>query len=221
MIGRRLRNGGSVLAAVVAVTGLGLVLVRTANDAPASPVTVSMVDGARAMDRVATVMQTHGRAMLAEGSERADAAMTADGQRWLDDGAGLLTGGRWMSMDPLSPANLATPPAELARQGTWGELTRTAQAMRHVPERASATDLRALRQNGQAMVGEGQAMRWHAHVMSEAVSDMAVRHAGTARNLPDLLAATEELRRAGHGLEATGGRMVAYADRMSASLGAR
>ena len=173
------------------------------------------------MQQAGDAMQAHGRAMLDEGRRSGDQDFETHGEHWLRDVQALVQGGQWMAMNPTAPGSLVSAPGELAAQGSWGELTRTAQAMLHDPSRARSTDLEALRWNGRAMSAEGRTMAEHGRVMVEEAEEMVARHGLVGEAGADLVHAAAAMQRVGGDLEQNGQAMIDYADRLRRSLGYR
>lgn len=218
---RRLRLG-LVGAIIVAVALVAFELAARAGQPATAPLRLaSMADSAQAMQRAGAVMQTHGQVMLDEGRRTGDHDLIAHGEHWRRDGQALMQGGQWLAMNPTAPGNLATAPAELARQGNWGELARTAQAMQHDPTRARATDLEALRWAGLAMRAEGQAMAEHGRVMREEAEVMVTRHGLSGPMAADLHQAARTMGEVGASLTGNGQTMIDYAVQVRRSLGYR
>jgi hypothetical protein len=213
---------GLAIAVALALVGFSIVA-RGARPTSAAqaPRLVSMAESARAMVQAGETMQAHAQAMLTEGQQTGDQDLLAHGEHWLRDGQALVRGGQWMEMNPTAPGSLVSSPSELAAQGSWGELTRTAQAMLHDPSRASSTDLEALRWNGLAMRSEGRNMVEHGRVMVEEVELMVARHGLEGQAATDLRATAATMQQAGGYLEQNGEEMVDYADRLRRSLGYR
>ena len=213
---------GLAIGAAGVVLGLGL-LVQTARPTIAAPPVVSMVEAGRAMEAAGRTMEFHGTAMIEQGRAAGAVDLVAHGEHWKLDGQRAMQGGRWMTMDPLSPGNLVSSPSELGTAGSWGGLTETAQAMLHDPSRSRAVDLGALRRNGLAMRSEGAAMAEHGRVMVEEVEVMMrlSDHRLDATTGDELRAAAVAIERAGRGLEQNGQVMIDHADRMRRSLGYR
>jgi hypothetical protein len=186
-----------------------------------APHLTTMADSAAAMQREAALMQAHGQDMLAEGQRTSNAALVFHGEHWASDGRSVAQAARWMAMDPTAPANLNTPPGQLAAQGTWGSLTQTARAMLHDPSRARSVDLDALRWNGEAMQGEGKHMLEHVRAMNEDLAVMAALHQVDQSTASELRAAVEAVSAAGTHIAQNGRAMVDYADRTRRSLGLR
>lgn len=209
-----------VLALAVAVGLVAFALVaRAVRPGVDQPHLISMQESAKALERAGQVMQTHGQAMLAEGQRTGDQELVAHGEHWLRDGQTLSQRAEWLAMNPLAPSSLVTPPGELSKQGSWGELTRTAAAMLHDPSRARAVDLEALRWNGLAMQAEGRMMAEHGQIMAEEAEVMVVRHRLDGQAAADLRQAAQTLRGVGSHLEGNGQAMIDYADRLRRSLG--
>lgn len=171
------------LAVVMALVGFSLVA-RAARPGVERPRLVSMQESARALERAGQVMQTHGQAMLTLGQRAEDQDLIAHGEHRVRDGQALSQRAQWLAMDPLAPSSLVTSPGELSRQGSWGELTRTAAAMLHDPSRARAVDLEALRWNGLAMQAEGRMMAEHGQLMVEEAELMVARAGQPERGGP-------------------------------------
>lgn len=208
------------VAAVVGLVGFGLVA-RASQPMVEAPRLVSMEEAARAMQTAGAAMQAHGRQMLAESQRTGDQALTAQGEHWLSDGQALDQGGRWMAMNPTAPGSLVTSQRDLAAQGSWSELTRTAQGMLHDPKGAGAADLQALRWNGQAMRAEGKTMAEHGRVMAEEAEAMIARHALPGPAADELRRAARTMREVGGHLESNGQAMLDYAERLRWSMGYR
>ena len=202
--------------------GIGLavgVAARSAQPSVEPPRLVSMTESGQAMQRAGETMQAHAQAMLTEGQRAGDQELLDHGNRWLGDGQALVRGGQWMGMNPTSPASQASSPSELAAQGNWGELTRTAQAMLHDPSQARSVDLEALRWNGLAMRSEGRNVGEHGRVMAEQVEVMVARHGLEGQAVTDLRQTAAEMQQVGGFLEQNGEEMVDYAGRLRRSLG--
>lgn len=211
-----------VLSLAVAVGLVALALVaRAARPGVDQPHLISMQESAEALERAGLVMRTHGQAMLAEGQQTGDQDLLAHGEHWVRDGHTLSQRARWLAMDPLAPSSLVTSPAELSQQGSWGELTRTAAAMLHDPNRARAVDLEALRWNGLAMQAEGRMMAEHGQLMVEETELMVARHQLDELAAADLRQAAQAMREVGGHLQGNGQAMIDYADRLRRSLGYR
>jgi hypothetical protein len=208
------------MAAALTLAAFGA---RAAAAAPTAqtPPPVSMEQSAQALQQAGGVMQAHGQTMLLTGQANDDQDLIEHGEHWLRDGRELVQRGLWLAMDPTSPANLNTSPADLAAQGSWGSLTQTAQAMLHDPSRARELDLQALSWNGQAMRAEGQTMAEHGRVMAEEVELMVVRHGLEGRAATDLRQAARTMQTVGGDLAQNGQRMIDYADRLRRSMGFR
>lgn len=218
----RLGIGVAVVAALALVIfGVVAATRRTSGRTVEQPQLVSMEESARAMQQAGTTMQTHGQAMLEEGRRTNDQDLITHGDHWLRDGAALIQGGQWMAMNPTSPGSLLTSPAELAAQGSWGELNRNAQAMLHDPSKARTVDVEALRWNGLAMRGEGQNMLDHAQIMTEEAELMIERHGLQGQAATDLRAAAATMRQVGGYLMQNGQGMMDYADRIRRSMGGK
>jgi hypothetical protein len=186
-----------------------------------TPHLVSMDESARAMQRADAAMQTHGQAMLDQGQRTGDQDLIAHGEHWLRDGQALAQGGQWMAMNPTAPGSLVSSPSELAAQGNWGQLTRTAQEMLHDPSRARSIDLEALRWNGLAMRAEGRNMAEHGALMIEEVQLMSARHGLDVRAASELSEAVMTMQVVGGHLEQNGQAMIDYADRLRRTMGYR
>ncbi len=215
---------GKLLVGLALVVAVGLValgsIARAARPGVEPPHLVSMGESAQAMLRDGGAMQVHGQAMLDEAGRTGDADLQVHGEHWLRDGQDLVQRARWMSMDPLAPASLVTPPAELSRQGSWGALTQTAAAMLHDPGQARrAVDLEALRWNGEAMRAEGRTMAEHGRVMAEEAEIMVSRHALQGQAATALRQAAQTMQAVGGHLEQNGQGMLDYAARLRRSLG--
>ena len=180
---------------------------------------VDMQQSAAAMQQAGQTMQTHGQAMLDEGQRTGDQDLIAHGQHWLADGQALVQGGQWMAMNPTVPSSLVSDPGELSAQGSWGELSRSAQQMLHDPSDAKELDLEALSWNGEAMQAEGRTMVNHGRLMAEEVELMVERHNLDAPADADLRAAAQTMIDIGGTLEQNGKEMVDYAARIRKSLG--
>lgn len=129
--------------------------------------------------------------------------------------------GRWMGMNPTAPGSLVASPSELAAQGNWDELTRTAQQMLHDPSRAREVDLEALRWNGLAMRAEGRNMLEHSRVMAEDAEVMIARHGLAGQAATELRRAAATMRQPGGYFEQHGQSMVDHADRLRRNMGYR
>lgn len=179
-----------------------------------------MTEAAQAMLRAGGTMQLHGQAMLDAGGQSGNQDLVTHGEHWLRDGQATEQGGRWMAMDPLAPSSLVTPPAELSRQGNWGALTQTAQAMLHDPGQArTALDLQALRWNGLAMQAEGRTMVEHGRVMAEEADSMVAQNLLGGATPVTLRTAAATLVTVGGQLQGNGQAMVDYAERLQRSIG--
>jgi hypothetical protein len=212
------------LAVVVALALVAFsVVVRSAQPASAAetPRLVSMAESAQAMQQAGNMMQSHAQAMLAEGRRTGDQDLVARGEHWLSDGQAMVRGGQWMAMNPTAPGSLVYSPGELSAQGSWGELTRTAQQMLHDPSRAREVDLSALTWNGQAMRAEGRNMLDHGRIMAEEVEIMVARHGVDGQSAADLRQSATTLRQVGGYLEQNCQSMIDYADRLRRSMGYR
>ena len=216
-----------ILAATAIVAAVALVafsiIVRTARPTSAAeaPRLVSMSQSAQAMQQAGNVMQSHAQDMLADGQRAGDQDLITRGEHWLSDGQSLVRGGQWMGMNPTAPGSLIASPSELGAQGSWGELTRTAQAMLHDPTRAREVDLEALRWNGLAMRAEGRNMLDHGRNMADEVEIMIARHGLDGQAAADLRQAAATTRQVGGYLEQNGQSMIDYADRLRQSMGYR
>lgn len=208
----------AAIAVAVALVGFSVVA-RASRPSVERLHLVSMADSAAALQQAGAVMQSHGQTMLAEGQRSGDQDLTAHGQHWLNDGLVLAQRGQWLAMNPLAPSSLVSSPAELSRQGNWGELTRAAEAMLHDPSRARGVDLEALRWNGLAMRAEGQNMADHGRVMVEEAEVMVTRHQLQGQAAADLLQAAQTMREVGGHLTGNGQAMIDYAERLRRSLG--
>lgn len=197
------------------------VAARAARPTAEAPRLVSMAESAQAMQQAGLTMQAHAQAMLAEGQRAGDQDLIGHGEHWLTDGQALVRGGQWMGMNPTSPSSLVSSPSELAAQGSWGELTRTAQTMLHDPSRAREIDLAALRWNGQAMRAEGRNMVEHSRIMIEQAELMIARHGLEGQAATDLRQTAATMQQVGGYLEQNGQSMIDYADRLRRSLGYR
>jgi len=123
-------------------------------------------------------------------------------------------------MDPVAPGGLIVPPSELSRQGTWGSLVQTAQAMIHDPAQArTPVDMEALRWNGLSMQAEGRNMADHGRAMADQVDVMAARHQLDPQKTGALHRAAQTMQTVGGHLEQNGQEMLDYADRLRRSLG--
>ncbi len=193
---------------------------RTSRPTVEAPRLVSMAEGAQALARASDTWRVHAQAMLREGQRTGDQDSIARGEHWLRDSQDLEQRSRWLAMNPTAPGSLLASPSELATQGNWGELTRTAQAMLHDPEGArSAVDLEALRWNGLAMRAEGRLMSEHGRIMAEEAEIMVERHGLEDQAADDLRQAAMSLQQVGGYLERNGQAMIDYADRLRRSLG--
>lgn len=217
------RLNAGVIAAIVAAVALVAGGLAAWAGRPAGPPLrlVSMTESARTMAGAGAVMQAHGQAMLAESERSGSQDLVAAGEHWRRDGQALVQGSRWLAMDPTAPASLATSAAELARQGSWGELVRTTQAMQHDPSQARTTDLEALRWAGLAMRAEGRTMVEHGRVMLAEVDRMTARHGGNDPVMAELRQAAQALGEVGGALEQNGQQMIDYAGRLRRGLGQR
>src|SRR6266567_300038 len=122
----------AAVAVALALVAFGLVA-AAARPREAPPRLASMADAAQALIRDGNVVQAHGQAMLDEAAQTGDADLQYHGQHWLQTGKDMVQRGQWMEMDPLAPGNLVTSPADLSRQGAWGNLPQTAEAMMRDP----------------------------------------------------------------------------------------
>jgi hypothetical protein len=218
---RRISIGLAITVAVaLVILGVATRMARPtiATDAPRL---VSMAESAQAMQQAGNVMQSHAQAMLDEGQRTGDQYLVARGEHWLSDGQAMVRGGQWMAMNPTAPGSLVSSPSELSAQGSWGELTRTAQQMLHDPSRAREIDLSALMWNGQAMRAEGRNMLDHGRIMAEEAEVMIARHGVDGQAATDLRQSAATLRQVGGYLEQNGQSMIDYADRLRRSLGYR
>jgi hypothetical protein len=215
----------SIGSAVVVAVALVILSVVTRNARPTNaadaPRLVSMAESAQAMQQAGNVMQSHAQAMLAEGQRTGDQDLIIRGEHWLSDGQAMVRGGQWMAMNPTAPGSLVASPSELSAQGSWGELTRTAQGMLHDPSRARELDLSALMWNGQAMRAEGRNMLDHGRIMAEEAEIMIARHGAEGQVATDLRQAAVTLRQVGGYLEQNGQSVIDYADRLRRSMGYR
>jgi hypothetical protein len=173
------------------------------------------------MQQAGNVMQSHAQAMLVEGQRTGNQDLIVRGEHWLRDGQAMVRSGQWMAMNPTAPGSLVYSPSELSAQGTWGELTRTAQQMLHDPSRAREIDLSALMWNGQAMRAEGRNMLDHGQIMAEEAESMIARHGVEGQTATDLRQSATTLRQVGGYLEQNGQSMIDYADRLRRSMGYR
>jgi hypothetical protein len=207
---------GITLALLVALglVGFGVFEASRRSAASSQRQPVSMADAAQAMRRAGETMRTHGQAMIGEAHRTGDQEQAAHGEQWLRDGQALLRGAGWMAMDPTDAGSLASSPAELARQGSWGPLIRGAQAMLHDPRGAREVDVEALRWNGLAMRAEGQTMAEHGRLMAEEVATMIVRDDATGEPLAEPRAAASALQSIGDRLQLNGQAMVEEADHL-------
>lgn len=213
---------GIIIAIVVALALVVVGLAARAVRPGAEPARlVSMAESAQAMQQAGATMAAHGQAMLDEGRRTNDQDLLAHGEHWQRDGQALVQGGQWMAMNPTAPGSLVVPPSELAKQGSLGSLTQTAQAMLHDPSQARAVDLAALRWTGQAMRAEGQTMAEHGRVMAEEADLMVARHELAGQAATDLRQAAQTMSDVGATLSQNGRRMIDYADQLQRSLGAR
>jgi hypothetical protein len=210
-----------VLAVPLAVTLVVFGVIAWANrgSIDEQPNLVSMQESAQAMQRGGQAMLTHGQAMLDEGRRNGAPDLIAHGEHWIQDGQNLIQGGEWMAMNPTAPGSLVTDSAALSEQGTWGELTRTAQQMLHDPSDAKQVDLDALRWNGETMRAEGHNMAAHGQVMAEEVELMVERHGLQGQAADDLRSSARVMIDVGQNLEQNGQEMIDYADRLKKSLG--
>ncbi len=208
----------AAVAVALALVAFGLVA-AAARPREAPPRLVSMGEAAEAMVRDGNVMQAHGQAMLDEAAQTGDADLRYHGQHWLQTGQDMVQRGQWMSMDPLAPGNLVTSPADLSRQGAWGSLPQTAQAMIHDPSHAGAADLQALRWNGQAMLAEGRTMAGQGDLMATEANAMIARHSLQGADAAAVRQSAQTLRDVGGYLQQNGQQMIDYADRLRQSLG--
>jgi hypothetical protein len=210
---------GLAITVAVALVSFGLVA-SAARPRPEPPHLVSMQEGARALLADAGVMQAHGQAMLETGQRDGSKELLTRGEHWLKDGHDLALRAQWLAMDPMSPANLDTPPTELSRQAAWGALTTTARAMLHDPTKArTAVDLEAVRWNGLAMQAEGRNMADYGRVMAEEVEVMLAQHAVDGQSTTALRQAARSMQTVGGHLAGNGQEMIDYAERMRRVLG--
>jgi hypothetical protein len=210
---------GAALLVALGLVAAGLI-VRTDDDAGAAQAhLVSMTESATAMQQAGATMQAHGQAMLDEGQRIDDADLIAQGQHWYADGRDLVQGGQWLAMSPTVPSSLVSSPSEISAQGSWGELSRTAQQMLHDPSHAAQLDLVALTWNGMAMQAQGRNMADHGRLMAVDVELMIARHNLSAQPATDLRAAAQLMVDVGGRLERNGREMSDYAARMRKSLG--
>ena len=126
-----------------------------------------------------------------------------------------------MTQNPTAPGSLVSSQAELEAQGSWRDLSRTAENMLHDPSRARQIDLEALRWNGMAMRGEGQIMTDHGRVMAEEVEVMVARHGLQGPTAADMRQAAQTMSEVGGHLMQNGQAMMDYADRIRRSMGGR
>lgn len=180
---------------------------------------VSMAESATAMQDAGRVMQAHGQTMLDEGNGSSDPDLVTHGEHWIQDGQALVQGGTWMAMNPTAPGSLVTDPVSLNEQGSWSELSRTAQQMLHDPGDAREVDLEALRWNGQAMLAEGRNMKSHGQVMAEEANLMVERHEFQGQAADDLRSSAQVIIDVGQHLETNGQEMIDYAKRLKRTLG--
>jgi hypothetical protein len=211
---------GLAIGAALLLVSFGLVA-RAAQPTMQGPHLAAMAESAQALQRDGAVMMAHGQAMLAEGQRTGDQDLTARGEHWLQDGRALVQRGQWLLMNPTAPSSLVSSPGELAAEGSWGELTRTAQAMLQDPTRAREVDLQALRWNGLAMRAEGQNMAEHGQVMAEEVEVMLARHGLEAQTAAELRQAARTMREVGGHLAQNGQAMLDYAEQLRRSMGFR
>ncbi len=214
--------GRVVIAGSIAVA-LGLVtfgLVAAAlRPRPQPPRLISMAEAAQAMLRDGGAMQVHAQVMLDEARRTGDQDLAAHGEHWQRDGLELVQRGQWMAMNPIAPGSLVASPSQLSQEGSWGELTRTAQAMLHDPSRARGVDLEALRWNGVAMQAEARNMAEHGRLMAEEADVMIAQHGLQGEAAATLRQAAETMREVSGYLEQNGQAMVDYAERLRRSLG--
>lgn len=218
---RKLSIGLAVVVALALVAFSVVVRSARPTNAADAPRLVSMAESAQAMQQAGNVMQSHAQAMLAEGRRTGDQDLITHGEHWFNDGQALVRGGQWMAMNPTAPGSLISSPSELGAQGSWGELTRTAQQMLHDPTRAREVDLSALMWNGQAMRGEGRNMLDHGRIMAEEAEIMISRHGVEGQAATDLRQSATTVRQVGGYLEQNGQSMIDYADRLRRSMGYR
>ena len=211
---------GLAVAVALALVAFSVVA-RAARPAVEAPRIVSMAESAQAMQQAGSTMQAHAQAMLAVGQRNGDQDLIARGERWLNDSQALARGGQWMAMNPTVPGSLVSSPSELGAQGSWGELTRTAQQMVHDSSRAREVDLEALRWNGLAMRAEGRNMLDHGRNMADEVEIMIARDQLDDQAAADLRQSAATVRQVGGYLEQNGQSMIDYADRLRRSLGYR
>lgn len=211
-----------ILAVTVALALVGFGLAgRALRPATAPPHLVSMEESALAMQQAGTAMQTYGRAIVEQGQQANDPTVIAYGERWQRDGQALVQRGQWMAMNPTAPSNLHAGQAELQTQGNWTTLNRAAQAMLHDPSKARATDIEALRWNGEAMRAEGRTMAEHGQLMADEVELLVSRRVLNEQAARDLRQAARTLRTVGEQLQRNGQAMIDYADQLRRSLGYR
>jgi hypothetical protein len=208
------------LAIVVALALVSFGLVAAARPRPEAPHLVSMQESAGALLADGGIMQARGQAMLEEGQRVADQNLIAEGQHWLLDGQDLTQRAHWLAMDPVAPANLATSPAELSRQGAWGrphwKCAGDVARPEHSTQRIGS---QALRSDGQAMQAEGRAMADHGRVMADQVETMVALHNVDASTLAALRRAARTMEMVGSHLSDNGQAMIDCAERMRRSLG--
>ncbi len=181
----------------------------------------SMEESGEAMQQTGQTMLTHGQTMLDEGRRTANQALVSHGQHWLSDGQLLVQRGQWMAMNPLASSSLQSSQSDLAKQGNWSELIRNAQAMVHNPQQIGATDLKALRWNGQGMLSEGQNMAEHGRLMAEEVAVMVKQEQLSLTAANELRQAAQIILQTGGHLAQNGQVMMDYAGRQLQSLGYR
>jgi hypothetical protein len=208
----------AAVAVALALVAFGLVAAASRpHEAP--PRLLSMTDAAQALIGDGNVVQAHGQAMLDEAAQTGDSDLQYHGQHWLQTGQDMVQRGQWMEMDPLAPGNLVTSPADLSRQGAWGSLPQTAEAMMRDPSHAGAEDLQALRWNGQAMLAEGRIMAGQGELLTSEADAMIARHALQGADAAAVHHAAQTLHDVGSDLQQNGQQMVDYADRLRQSLG--
>lgn len=218
----RFNAATAIMIAVLLVAFGALVASRgpqSKTAATQAPHLVSMEESGQAMQQAGDAMKAHGEAMLDEGKRPGEQDLAAHGEHWLNDAQALVQGAEWMAMDPKAFSSLTSRPGDPAIQENWGALVRGSEAMLHDPSRAGATDLEALRWNGQGMVAEGRNMAEHGRVMAEEVEVMVVRHKLRGQAGADLRQAAQAMIDVGGHLSRNGQEMVDYADRLRRNLG--
>lgn len=179
----------------------------------------TMEESGAAMQQAGQVMLTHGQSMLDEGRRTQNQSLISHGEHWLTDGQLLVQRGQAMGANPLASSSLQSSQPDLAKQGNWNELIRNTQAMVHNPKQLGATDLNALRWNGQGMVSEGQNMAEHGRIMTEEVEVMVKQEQLSPTMALELQQATQIIGQVGSHLTQNGQVMIDYADLQKRNLG--